>query len=141
MKRSYNACPKCGYKLKWIERVRLSPVIKRKFVPCPMCGVTLSWYKVGHRLIWIGTFSCLLLLPAWLIWARTGSLALGMLFVFPFILLIAGLITGRVEAYVGPNEGVEPDAAPNNRPPSQPPASPQVQTPDSQRASSSGGCG
>jgi len=35
----------------------------------------------------------------------------------------------------------EPDAAPNSRPPPQLPTSPNVQTPDSQRASSSGGCG
>lgn len=35
----------------------------------------------------------------------------------------------------------EQDAAPNSRPPSQLPTSPEVQTPDSLRASSSGGCG
>lgn len=35
----------------------------------------------------------------------------------------------------------EQDAAPNSRPPAQLRASPRVQTPDSQRTSSSGGCG
>jgi hypothetical protein len=35
----------------------------------------------------------------------------------------------------------EPDAAPNSRQPSQLPPSSEVQTPDSQRTSSSGGCG
>jgi len=35
----------------------------------------------------------------------------------------------------------EPGAAPNSRPPQQLPASPEVQTPDSQRTPSSGGCG
>jgi hypothetical protein len=35
----------------------------------------------------------------------------------------------------------EPDAATNSRPSSQLPASPEVQTPDSQRTASSGGCG
>jgi hypothetical protein len=35
----------------------------------------------------------------------------------------------------------EPDAAPNSRPPSQLSTSPDVQTPDSLRTSSSGGCG
>jgi hypothetical protein len=36
---------------------------------------------------------------------------------------------------------VEQDAAPNSRPPSQLPSSPQVQSSDSQRTPSSGGCG
>ena len=41
-----------------------------------------------------------------------------------------------------PAKGIaEPDAAPNSRPPQQPPSSPQVQASDSQRTSSSGGCG
>jgi len=35
----------------------------------------------------------------------------------------------------------EPDAAPNSRPPSQFPTSPEVQSPDSLRTPSSGGCG
>jgi hypothetical protein len=35
----------------------------------------------------------------------------------------------------------EPDAAPNSRPPSQLPTSAEAQAPDSQRTSSSGGCG
>ena len=35
----------------------------------------------------------------------------------------------------------EPGAAPNSRPPSQLPTSPEVQSPDSQRTPSSGGCG
>jgi len=35
----------------------------------------------------------------------------------------------------------QPDAAPNSRPPSQLPSSSEVQSPDSQRESSSGGCG
>jgi len=35
----------------------------------------------------------------------------------------------------------EPDAAPNSRPPSQFPSSPEVQSSDSQRTPSSGGCG
>ena len=38
-------------------------------------------------------------------------------------------------------EDVEPDAAPNSRPPSQLPNSPAVPSSDSQRTSSSGGCG
>jgi hypothetical protein len=39
------------------------------------------------------------------------------------------------------DEKVERDAAPNSRPPSQLPSSPEVQSSDSQRTSSSGGCG
>lgn len=41
----------------------------------------------------------------------------------------------------GSEENSELDAAPNSRPPSQLPASTGIQSPDPQRASSSGGCG
>lgn len=44
---------------------------------------------------------------------------------------IVAVVTGKTQ----------PDAAPNSRPPSQLPTSPETQTPDSQRTSSSGGCG
>jgi hypothetical protein len=39
------------------------------------------------------------------------------------------------------DENSEPDAAPNSRPPSPLPSSPEVQSSDSQRTPSSGGCG
>jgi hypothetical protein len=39
------------------------------------------------------------------------------------------------------SEVAEPSAPPNSRPPQQSPASPEVQTPDSLRTPSSGGCG
>ena len=39
------------------------------------------------------------------------------------------------------NNRGEPEAAPNSRPPSQLPESPEVQSPDSPRTLSSGGCG
>jgi hypothetical protein len=48
---------------------------------------------------------------------------------------VIGFITGR------PREITEPDAAPNSRRAGQLPPSPDVQSPDSQRTSSSGGCG
>ncbi len=40
-----------------------------------------------------------------------------------------------------PQAGCEPDAAPSNRPPAQSSTSPEVQSPDSLRTPSSGGCG
>ncbi len=43
--------------------------------------------------------------------------------------------------YVDAEDFAEQGAPPNSRPPSQFPASPEVQSPDSQRTSSSGGCG
>jgi hypothetical protein len=56
---------------------------------------------------------------------------------------IARPFGGWCEAWgtFGNTQNAEPDAAPNSRPPQQLPASPDVQTPDPQRASSSGGCG
>lgn len=54
------------------------------------------------------------------------------------IVLVAGLwVIARRE----PKKITEQDAAPNSRPPSQLPTSPEVQSSDSQRTSSSGGCG
>ncbi|MBI1175812.1 hypothetical protein GC207_00070 [bacterium] len=47
----------------------------------------------------------------------------------------------RIDGITGYVKGAEPDAAPNSRPPSQLPLSPEVQSSDSQRTPSSGGCG
>ncbi|MDB6123187.1 MAG: hypothetical protein JWQ71_2180 [Pedosphaera sp.] len=48
--------------------------------------------------------------------------------------LICKLLRGKLQE-------LEQDAAPNSRPPSQLPASPEVQSSDSRRTTSSGGCG
>jgi len=48
---------------------------------------------------------------------------------------------GMVEFHEGFKANDQQGATPNSRPPRQLPTSPEIQTPDSQRASSSGGCG
>jgi hypothetical protein len=55
-------------------------------------------------------------------------------------------VTGPTEAMwaelaAGLDDNAEPGAPPKSRPPSQLPASPDIHTSDSQRESSSGGCG
>jgi len=47
----------------------------------------------------------------------------------------------RIDSITGYVKGAEPDAAPNSRQPQQLPTSLEIQTPDSLRSSSSGGCG
>jgi hypothetical protein len=52
-----------------------------------------------------------------------------------------GMARSRHVEQLAQKLSAEPDAPPNSRPPQQLPASPDIQTPDSQRASSSSGCG
>jgi hypothetical protein len=80
-----------------------------------------------------GTFSAGTMHAIGVMQGTTGGFVLG---------LIAALVMSR--ELLGTEEGEvsgEQGAAPNSRPPSPLPASPQIQTPDSLRAPSSGGCG
>ncbi len=60
------------------------------------------------------------------------------------VLLLGGMVHQAIMYALFPTQfepRCEPDASPNSRPPAQLPTSPDIRTPDSQRASSSGGCG
>ena len=87
---------------------------------------------------WVLTYSLILValtyVGAGLYWLQTRQ-SIGVL--PPLLLLILLYGRGKVESFLRAQQ----DAAPNSRPPSQLPTSPEVRAPDSQRTSSSGGCG
>jgi len=47
------SCPKCGYRLRWIERVRTAKCcgLVRKVVSCPECGARICWSRRPWRLV------------------------------------------------------------------------------------------
>lgn len=98
MKRAYNSCPKCGYKLTWLERVRLSPAVFRRTVPCPECGVLLSWPKRPYRLMMVGALLCLLEF-AWIFPSRMESIGWMLSFIVPLALCVVGAFGLRVEVH------------------------------------------
>ena len=98
MKRAYNSCPKCGFKLSWRERVRLCPAVMRRVIPCPSCGVMLSWPKGSHRLMMVGTLF-LLLLAAWVIPSRLESVGWMLSLLVPLALVVVGALGLRVEVH------------------------------------------
>jgi endogenous inhibitor of DNA gyrase (YacG/DUF329 family) len=98
MKRSYRTCPNCGYKLRWLERVRIAPGFFRKVRPCPSCGITLSWPKWPWWLLNIGTFT-LAIETAFLIAFSLDSDEPLIPFGISMILVVIGFLGLRVEIY------------------------------------------
>src|ERR1035438_1544412 len=100
-------------------------------------GARLGWLRIGAVSAVAGCFAG----GAVVVAASHGLDSPDILMIVFYSLLAIVLAVVWFVAGQRPKVRAEPAAPPNSRPPSQLPASPQIQSSDSQRTPSSGGCG
>src|SRR6185503_9357192 len=70
------SCPACGYRFRWIERVRSSRCLgfARRVVNCSRCGASVIWSKREWRMMIAGSMVAVGLLPLGIIMGWDHSL-------------------------------------------------------------------
>ena len=104
-------CPKCGYRLRWIEKVRTSKGFGfvRKTTNCPECSARIIWAKWPWRVMFVGvggiTVSGLLGILAILNdWSETWNLILMGVCVLLAMLNLIGCLAARLELATSANQ-------------------------------------
>src|ERR1017187_419217 len=111
-------CPSCGYRFRWIERVRASSRwlgFARRVVTCPGCGASVVWSSRGWRMMIGGTLAVLVLVLMGLALAWDDSLQIATIVWAAFVLLacvvaLIGCFTMRFELAGSANKALQATA-------------------------------